>query len=207
MNTTILLCKCAKYEEVGAELFQIDHNALEKVNKLKRIDQIVQIEVAANHMLALRRVQIPSIAEWNHLYLSKWIAEIGFPDLRNVVKYNKITGQDLIDADEDFYYDTLGCSKPNHIIKIKTEVNKAKNPQITVCELYGWGSNNFGQLAMFEKKVDAPKKIDLPFEFNTAGQGHEDFTYISKIYAGFKHSGMLTNHGQVWICGNYKADQ
>lgn len=112
-----------------------------------------------------------------------------------------------MDADEDFYYDTLGCSKPNHVIKIKTEVNKAKSQQITECELYGWGSNNFGQLATFGFKVDAPKRIELPFEFKPEKQGHQDFTYVKNIAAGFKHSAITTNHGQVWICGNYKVDQ
>lgn len=77
-------------------------------------------------MLALKRVEIPPVHEWDHNYLSKWINDIGFSEYSSIIKSSKVTGNDLMDADEDFYYDNLGCSKPNIVIKIKTELNKAR---------------------------------------------------------------------------------
>jgi len=77
-------------------------------------------------MLALKRVDCPPIHEWDHIYASQWIEEIGFPEFSNIIRTQKISGLELLDADDDYFYDNLGSSKPDKIKKIKTEISKAK---------------------------------------------------------------------------------
>jgi len=54
------------------------------------------------------------------------MGDIGFSEYSKIIESTKVSGQDLLDADEDFYYDNLGIYKPNMVIKIKTELNKAR---------------------------------------------------------------------------------
>ena len=53
---------------------------------------IVGVASSFAHCVALEREDIAPIHEWDYIQTSKWFFEQGFPEISNIIKFNKISG-------------------------------------------------------------------------------------------------------------------
>lgn len=111
---------------------------------VKKLDNIQMLESGPSHFLALRKVIVPSITEWNESQVADFITRIGFADAANVAIYNKVQGKTIAEFDEDFWSDTFGIYGVNELQKIRYEINRSHVKNFVSQELFGWGSNTFG---------------------------------------------------------------
>ena len=59
----------------------------------------MKIASGAAHFLALKKVYRPAFREWTPDMLEKWVGEIAFDGIANVIKFGKITGAMMEAAD------------------------------------------------------------------------------------------------------------
>ena len=76
-------------------------------------------------------------------------------------------------------------------------------------EVYGWGSNAFGQLGLIGTNIPTPMRIQIPDIRPTGNilvrRGSAD--YFVRVECGKRNSAIISKQGQVWVCGNYKPDK
>lgn len=63
------------------------------------------------------------ISNWNHVKVAEWFNKIGLGDCSNIIKYKQINGQTILNADSDYYYDTLGISFLTEQNKFEMKLN------------------------------------------------------------------------------------
>lgn len=168
------------------------------------------MESSAGHFLALKRVIRKSITYWDPMTVSQWLGTIGFERCMRIVKFGRISGQQLATADYDFMRDTLGLPDENMCNKLKGEVEKVRDECIKECALLGWGKNSHGQLATRKLNfATAPKRIVLP-EVVTLDETKKDMNsiktqqsiFVDKIACGNRFSAFILSNGETWACGN-----
>ncbi|CDW91727.1 xpg i-region family protein [Stylonychia lemnae] len=185
-------------------VFEIDH-ALDyqlpvKVKLIKKLTNIKSIASSFAHLLALERHDILPLAQWDSKQVEKWFNDIGLNGCCNIVKYKNIDGQQIQIADTEFLNDTLGIICQFEQSKFRYEISKIKEGKVGEHTLYGWGSNQLGQLGLLGSNYPGPQQIPLP-DF----QDPNDF--IEKIKCGKRNSAIITNKGEVWITGNFKIEK
>lgn len=101
-------------------VFKIDHSVPKegfasdvietplKAVQIKRLQDIVYISANFNHFLALERKDIQPLKVWGSEKVSQWVTTIGLGDCSNVVRYQKISGEQIENADNYFLADSLG---------------------------------------------------------------------------------------------------
>lgn len=101
-------------------VFKIDHSVPKegftsdvietplKAVQIKRLQDIVYISANFNHFLALERKDIQPLKLWGSEKVSQWVTTIGLGDCSNVIRYQKISGEQIENADNDFLADSLG---------------------------------------------------------------------------------------------------
>ena len=107
---------------------------------------------------------------------------------------------------------TLGIIGENEQMKFKTEIDMITNEKVLSVQLYGWGQNVNHNLATYYcNVVQQPKQIDLPDCFMIKSQEPDYMSqkqqYIKQIKCGIRNSALVSNTGQVWMCGNLKQEK
>ena len=64
-----------------------------------------------------------------------------------MLKNYGIDGARLASESTRFMSDTLGITDENMCAKLKSEIDKVRTSCIEESAIYGWGNNNYGQLA------------------------------------------------------------
>lgn len=64
------------------------------------------------------------------------------------MKYEKITGKMLVEADQQFLTCRLGLSRKDLVTLFSTEVKKHRFSTFVSQELYAWGRNSSQQLGL-----------------------------------------------------------
>ena len=157
----------------------------------------------------MQRLDRLPLRTWNPEQVSEWFERIGLEGACKLIKYNKVTGETIESADETFLNDTLGISCQKEQAKLRYELSQVKETSVGDVELYGWGSNQFGQLGLIGANIPTPVRIQIPdispkdniLRRRTASD------YFIRIECGKRNSAIISNQGQVWVCGNYKADK
>jgi len=119
-----------------------------------------------------------------------------------------------------FFEDVLGILGENEQIKLGNEIVRMKNPAVIETALYGWGANTHGQLGVYKlNSVQMPKQIDLPESLDIQAQlSHEkgkyntekvlqELDYPLRVICGKRSTALVSNKGNLWLCGNYKAEK
>ncbi len=156
--------------------------------------------------MILEREDLAPLEKWTETDVYQWFKEMELDEYLNIVKYEKIKGFDLINADEAFFLNNMGM-EDDIISKLKYEINKMKNnSKCKQMRLWGWGSNKNGQLAQMDYNDIYLKnltRINLP-------EMKEDMDFIVAIKCLKNYSVVLTKFGEIFITGNYsmkkKAD-
>lgn len=136
----------------------------------------------------------------------EWFKDLKLEEYCNIIKYEKINGKDILEGDKSFFYNIMGTIS-DHYQKIKYEISKVKNKKLINQKLFGWGSNQFGQLTIENNDsfIRKPTPISLNIltgskQINSDLKNEND--YISKIYCGKTCSFLQTNFGEIYFAGN-----
>jgi len=145
------------------------------------------------------REDILPFDKWTENEVYNWFKEMNLDEYLNIIKYKKITGMNILQADEKYFLDNFGM-EDDIILKIQYEVNKMKtNSSCKNMKLWGWGNNKNGQMGQMNYEKDYLKslrKINLP-----ELKEENDFIVLVKIIKNY--SILLTKFGEVYITGNY----
>jgi uncharacterized protein (UPF0248 family) len=119
-------------------------------------------------------------------------------DYLNIIKFQKITGKDIVQGGKDYLLDFMGVEE-DHLNKLNYEINTLKFESSKNLKLWGWGNNKNGQLGLMNNQtfVKTPTQINLPNLM-------PDDT-IEKIFCDKTYSIILTKFGNVFITGNYSV--
>ena len=158
-----------------------------------------------NHWLLLeQRYRLP-LNEWTNEEVLNWFEkELGFDDYLKVIKYQKVTGKNILEGDRKYFRDILGMS----INKIKQlcnkEIKKVEEGSINGdIKCFGYGSNKYGQLGLLDiKYTKIPKKLEIPVN---EIKNNNDF--IIKIICSNSISVLITKKGKIYICGKKKKKE
>lgn len=164
-----------------------------------KLTNIVDLVCGEGFYMVLERDDILPIENWTENEVYEWFKEMKLDEYLNVIKYKKITGEDIIKGDEKFFVNNLGM-EDNEIFKLKYETNKMKSNSICKnMKLWGWGYNKNGQLGQMDYEKDYLKnlaKINLP-------ELKEENDFIVSIKANKDYSVLLSKFGEVYVTGNY----
>ena len=151
-----------------------------------------------NYFILLEKEKVKSLEEWNNDEIYKWFEEMELDDYLNMIKFQKITGKDIVQGGKDYLIDFMGVEE-DHLNKLNYEINTLKFESSKNLKLWGWGNNKNGQLGLMNNQtfVKAPTQINLPNLM-------PDDT-IEKIYCDKTYSILLTKFGNIFITGNYSV--
>ena len=146
-----------------------------------------------NLFLLLEKEIVPPLSQWTTEEVYKWFEEMKLDDYLNIIKYEKISGKDLVIADNTFYENVMGMEE-DQMKKVKYEVSRIKQGYGKNMKLWGWGSNKKGQLGLVnysQAYVKTPTKLTLPIL-------EQDMDSIEKIYCGKTFSLLLSKYGFIY---------
>ena len=150
---------------------------------------------SSNSFLLLEKTRLKPLEEWNNEEIYKWFEEMDLDDYLNIIKYQKITGKDIVNGGKDYLLDVMGLEE-DHINKINYEMSTLKFETSKDMKLWAWGNNKNGQLGLNNQTfVKLPTLITLPNMM-------QDDT-IEKIYCYKTYSVLLTKFGNIFITGKY----
>ena len=151
-----------------------------------------------NYFILLEKEKVKPLEEWNNDEIYKWFEEMELDDYLNIIKFQKITGKDIVQGGRDYLIDFMGVEE-DHLNKLNYEINTLKFESSKNLKLWGWGNNKNGQLGLMNNQtfVKVPTQINLPNLM-------PDDT-IEKIYCDKSYSILLTKFGNVFITGNYSV--
>jgi len=153
-----------------------------------------------NYFLALEREELESIESWTSEQVLAWLEEREFKEIKNVIKFGNIQGKDLYKADKKYLRDTLGILNENMQSKFFTEISKYSKKTLSAQWLYGWGSNQYGQLGLPPVNlVHIPTKLAIPPSVEK--------DEIEKIECGYKVTMILTKSHDVWVSFNPQQEK
>lgn len=78
----------------------------------------------------------------------EFLHQKGFTDFDNVIKHDKIDGVRLSQFSNDYLENTLGLTSKGKQDMLLSEIRLASEIRLKKPELYTWGLNNCGQLAL-----------------------------------------------------------
>jgi hypothetical protein len=192
------------------KIFYINSADLNKMNTTSfspkvihdfKCKNIQEVACGENFWLLLEREEMKPLEKWNVPEVIDWFRSMNLDEFSNIIKYEKITGKDIVDADETFFVNIMGMMDDNQIKKVKYEMNTVKNVSCKKTKLWGWGSNKQGQLGQINYNhnfLKSPTKINLP------EMKHES-DFIIKIYCGKTFSLLQTKFGELFMTGNYST--
>lgn len=170
--------------------------------KFKQVSEIsfpnyYKMSSGESHWLLLQKVVLPPLKEWTCEEVQRWFEEMKLEDYLNIIKYEKITGKDIENADQAFFIDCMGMQE-DEIKKVNYEISQIRHGSFKKIKLYGWGSNKYGQLGLMNYNpgfLKSPTGIPLP------ELAHNDS--VEKIYCLRSSSMIITRFGYIFITGNY----
>ena len=180
-------------------------NFRKKIPKFKlfseqKFPNFYTMNFSSNSFLLLEKTRLKPLEEWNNEEVYKWLEEMELDDYLNIIKYQKITGKDIIQGGKDYLIDTMGILE-DHMNKLNYEMNTLKYETSKDMKLWAWGNNKNGQLGLMNNQtfVKLPTLINLPNLMN-------DDT-IEKVFCYKTCSILLTKFGNIFITGNYSIKE
>jgi hypothetical protein len=162
----------------------------------------VDFSCGEHHWLFLEREDVTSIENWDSTQVMDWFSSLGLGEFVNIIKYEKISGKDILKEDHSFFEKVLGM--PNDIYqKVRYEINNVKNPYAKTIKLWGGGSNKQGQLGLFPnnnfKDNFYKNHVSIPLP-----QLQNEYDYFSKVFCGKTFSLLLSQFGEIFITGIFE---
>jgi hypothetical protein len=176
---------------------QLQQVGLDKI----KFNNIFSLNSSDNFWFLLEKKVMPPLIEWKNSDIYKWFENLRLYDYLNIIKYEKITGKDILNGDKDFFVKCIGMEE-DEIKKLMYEITKVKIGSNRQCQLFGWGNNKNGQLGLMNLNVNYckfPTKINLP--------NLNENDSVEKIFTGNSYTILLSKMGKVFITGKYSIKE
>jgi hypothetical protein len=175
-----------------------------KVNQGIKFQNYYTMSFGENYWILLeQKYRIPLI-DWGVDKILDWFEkEIGYEDYLKVIKYQNVTGKNILEGDRKFFKETLGM--PVNKIKQLTnkEIKRVENGSVKDMKIWGYGNNRSGQLGVVSTKYSKiPIKLEIP---ENELKINNDF--IVKIICSNTISLLLTKNNKIYICGNFNQKE
>ena len=158
-----------------------------------------------NHWIILEQNFRLPLNYWTNEEVFQWFEkELCFEEYLKVIKYQNVTGKNIIEGDRKYFKDILGMS----VNKIKQLCNKEikkveEGSIIGESKFFGYGNNKYGQLGFIDiKYTKIPKKMEIPIN---EIKNTNDF--VTKIICGNTLSILITKKGKIYSCGNFNPKE
>ena len=167
-----------------------------KIFSEQKFPNFYTMSFSNNSFLLLEKTRLKPLEEWNTEEIYKWFEEMELDDYLNIIKYQKITGKDIVNGGKVFLLDVMGLLE-DHINKLNYEIGTLKYETSKDMKLWAWGNNKNGQLGLMNNQTFAklPTLVNLPNMMN-------DDT-IEKIFCYKSYSILLTKFGNIFVTGKY----
>eukprot|EP01016_Furgasonia_blochmanni_P050206 TRINITY_DN771_c0_g1_i17.p1 TRINITY_DN771_c0_g1~~TRINITY_DN771_c0_g1_i17.p1 ORF type:complete len:401 (+),score=120.55 TRINITY_DN771_c0_g1_i17:66-1268(+) len=153
-----------------------------------------------NYYVAVEREEVDSIDNWTNEKVLKWAEEIGLDKYLKIIKYEKIEGKHLWNANKQFLHDTLGLKREDLHTKILCEIAKYREMTYKPQILHGWGANSNGQLGFFNGCNILSNVVRLPSPTLDADDE------IISVNCGWKNTMVATRSGKIFITNNMEGN-
>ena len=175
-----------------------------KVNQGLKFQDYYTMSFGENYWILLeQKYRIPLI-DWGVDQILDWFEkEIGYEEYLKVIKYQNVTGKNILEGDRKYFKETLGM--PVNKIKQLTnkEIKKVENGSVKNMKIWGYGNNRSGQLGIVSNKYSKiPIKLEIP---ENELKLNNDF--IVKIICSNTISLLLTKNNKIYICGNFNQKE
>ena len=154
------------------------------------------LDFSKNSFLLLEKTRLKPLEEWNTQEIYKWFEDMELDDYLNIIKYQKITGKDIVQGGKDYLLDVMGLEE-DHINKLNYEMGTLKFETSKDMKLWAWGNNKNGQLGLMQNQ----KFVKLPTLINLPNMMEDDS--IENIFCYKTYSVLLTKFGNIFITGKY----
>jgi len=147
-----------------------------------------------NHFFVLEQNEIGSIDTWTQTEIVNWVNSYkDFQEFANIIKYENISGTQLLAADKSFLVDRLGMMREDLQVKFLNDIQRVAKKTFKKPKIYAWGNNTFGQLGINTGHVN----VNFPHEVLIPELAKDD--NIVDIKCGWKASVIVTHKGQVYV--------
>jgi hypothetical protein len=120
-----------------------------------------------------------------------------------MIKYQKVTGKNIVEGDRKYFKETLGMSVNKIKQLINKEIKKVENGSVNNIKIWGYGNNKFGQLGLVNTKYSKiPIKLEIP---ENELKINNDF--IVKIICSNTISLLITKKEKIYITGNFSPKE
>eukprot|EP01017_Pseudomicrothorax_dubius_P037874 TRINITY_DN5608_c0_g1_i4.p1 TRINITY_DN5608_c0_g1~~TRINITY_DN5608_c0_g1_i4.p1 ORF type:complete len:735 (-),score=176.96 TRINITY_DN5608_c0_g1_i4:822-3026(-) len=144
------------------------------------------------YYFAVEREEIESLEHWDNKSVLKWADSIGFHDYIKIMRYEHLTGQDLVKISRKYLADTLGMLREDQQTRFLNEIQSQQKLRFRPQNLYGWGLNKNGQLG-----TTSTASSPFPIKIDTSFIDSND--EIVDIVCGRTYSLMLSDKGSLWM--------
>ena len=158
-----------------------------------------------NHWILLEQNFRLPLNQWNNEEVIQWFEkELCFDDYLKVIKYQNVTGKNIIEGDKKYFKDILGMSANKIKQLCNKEIKKVEDGSIIgESKFFGYGNNKYGQLGFTDiKYTKIPKKMEIPIN---EIKNNNDF--VNKIICANTLSILLTKKGKIYKCGNFNPKE
>ena len=171
-----------------------------KIFSEQKFPNFYTMNFSKNSFLLLEKTRLKPLEEWNNQEIYKWFEDMELDDYLNIIKYQKITGKDIVQGGKDYLLDVMGLEE-DHINKLNYEMGTLKFETSKDMKLWGWGNNKNGQLGLTNNQtfIKLPTQVDLPNMM-------PDDT-IEKIFCYNEYTILLTKFGNIFVTGKYKLKE
>ena len=172
-----------------------------KIFSEQKFPNFYTMDFSKNSFLLLEKTRLKPLEEWNNEEIYKWFEDMELDDYLNIIKYQKITGKDIVQGGKDYLLDVMGLEE-DHINKLNYEMGTLKFETSKDMKLWAWGNNKHGQLGLNNNNqtfIKLPTLIDLPNMMS-------DDT-IEKIFCYNDYSILLTKFGNIFVTGKYQIKE
>ena len=171
-----------------------------KIFSEQKFPNFYTMNFSKNSFLLLEKTRLKPLEEWNNQEIYKWFEDMELDDYLNIIKYQKITGKDIVQGGKDYLLDVMGLEE-DHINKLNYEMGTLKFETSKDMKLWGWGNNKNGQLGLANNQtfIKLPTQVDLPNMM-------PDDT-IEKIFCYNEYTILLTKFGNIFVTGKYKLKE
>ena len=175
-----------------------------KINHGIKFSNYYTMSFGENYWILLEQNYRIPLIDWSMEQILEWFEkEIGYEEYLKMIKYQKVTGKNILEGDRKYFKETLGMSvnKIKHLIN--KEIKKVENGSVNNMKIWGYGNNKFGQLGLINTKYsNIPIKLKIP---ENELKINNDF--IVKIICSNTISLLVTKKDKIYICGNFNQKE
>lgn len=174
----------------------------------------VQYKIAMNDtsIEILKSIIRKPLSKWKCDDVIEWLKKLKLEEYINVVKYEKISGRDILEGSKSFFYNIMGTLS-DHYQKIQYEINSVKSEKLINQSLLVWGNNLKGHIAIEKENIKKITEIQIPIldgnkgitSINSSNDNSfllkNDNDYFTDIKILNNSTLLISHYGEIYLSG------